>query len=289
MLNRGRRVLEAALPIFRGRGDLLGESAILNNLSILNFYAGKIGEAQLELLETALKLDRQAGSLWGECIALSNLGHRYLRLGQYEKAAACHRKTLQIRRELGNPDRAASSLRHLGVVAARQGKFEKALDFFHQSVQAAQESDNCMAQALTQLQEGVVLTEIGRLTAAERSLRKARAALRSVSSSGYLLEVEAGLIQLALAQGNRSEAGSRAVALYPRLNGKPFKTSDTPEFIFWACYQGLKAAADPRATAVLKQAKSFLQTQLDMIQADSLRQSFLENVPYNRKIWECAE
>jgi hypothetical protein len=57
----------------------------------------------------------------------------------------------------------------------------------------------------------------------------------------------------------------------------------------WACYEALAASGDPRAVRVFQRAYTTLMHQAEHITDDTLRQSFLHNVPTHRALLDALE
>jgi hypothetical protein len=97
-------------------------------------------------------------------------------------------------------------------------------------------------------------------------------------------EPQAGLAQIALAQGDHVQAHTLVETLLPMLLEHPCAAVHTPFYAYLVCYRVLKATDDPRAATVLQAAQRLLQEYADHITDDALRQSFLENVPTHREL-----
>ena len=282
-LEEGLQHLETALHQYRADGNLLLENAVLNNLFLFRYCAYRLNESDLVRLEEVVRLNDQMGNRWGKSFALSNLGYSYIHLGQYEKAIFYHQQALHIRRVLGNPGRMAISSRGLGMAAAQQGNVEKALTFLQQALRWARQGDSYSDVAAVQLELGKVLAEAGRLAEARDVYDQARLVLKN-DTSFVSLKLEAGLIHLALLEEQRERAAERAAAVCKHLDDPVFLMTAASAWMLWICYQALADYEPALADRALAKAFALVQTQLDNLRTETLRCSFVENVPHHRAI-----
>ena len=100
----------------------------------------------------------------------------------------------------------------------------------------------------------------------------------------------AGLADAALAQGDLSRAQAHAAEILTHLQaGLALPSWGRPFWIRLTCYRVLKAAGDPCAGDILHQTYDLLMEYADGIGDETMRNSFLENVPWHREIvaeWE---
>ena len=97
-------------------------------------------------------------------------------------------------------------------------------------------------------------------------------------------EARAGLARVALNSGDLGGALAHVETILAHLEGQAFGGADEPLRIFLTCYRVLRAAADPRADGILRMAFELLHTRAAKLADESLRRTFLEQVPYHREI-----
>jgi len=116
-------------------------------------------------------------------------------------------------------------------------------------------------------------------------MRDAAAAIHSA----WQLDAVAGLAQVALAQADQASAllELRPILSHVAANGTLDGTVK-PRLIELTCHNVLAEANDPRACAWLKRADDALRAQANTIADPALRRSFLDNVPYHRKIVQAS-
>jgi hypothetical protein len=120
--------------------------------------------------------------------------------------------------------------------------------------------------------------------AAIKSYQEAIADYSKVGNPAAASEAQAGLAQIALAQGDRVQAQHWVDALLPVLEAQPNAGFTTPFFTYHTCYRVLTANQDRRAPAVLELGCCLLLDYAAGISDLALRRSFLENVAVHREL-----
>ncbi|MCC5896760.1 MAG: tetratricopeptide repeat protein [Phormidium sp. BM_Day4_Bin.17] len=77
---------------------------------------------------------------WRYIASLTSLGNAYKSLRRYPEAIACHKQSLDIKRDIGNRGSEAASLCNLGHACNALGRYEEAIAFYKQSLQISQET-----------------------------------------------------------------------------------------------------------------------------------------------------
>jgi hypothetical protein len=125
--------------------------------------------------------------------------------------------------------------------------------------------------------------------AAASAYRQAVSIYRQVGNVALAVEAQAGLAQVALAQGDRAQAQQLVEAVLPMLNDDTCGGCYTPFFIWLTCFQVLAANQDPRAVAILQRGHALLQIYAGAISNDGLRRSFLEQVRPHRVLQQAYD
>ena len=73
-------------------------------------------------------------SLYGMSWTLAGLAVTYHKLGDFAKAEEYYRRTLDVKRRLGDKRGAAWSLNSLGMIADMQGRYRDALSYEHEAM-----------------------------------------------------------------------------------------------------------------------------------------------------------
>jgi tetratricopeptide (TPR) repeat protein len=92
---------ETALELYRGQGDRVGESAVINNMSSCHSAAGD-HERSLELLHDAARLNTQIDDALGLAIAHYNLAETYGSLNQVSLAREYYQRYMDASARIGN-------------------------------------------------------------------------------------------------------------------------------------------------------------------------------------------
>lgn len=101
---------------------------------------------------------------------------------------------------------------------------------------------------------------------------------------GYVLECQAGLADLAAAEGNLDLAKSAAMEALNGLNDQSLAQANEPFRVYLSCFRAIRACQDGRANDLLATACRLLQERAAKMPDEVSRQAFLQNVPSNRKL-----
>jgi tetratricopeptide (TPR) repeat protein len=128
-LGAARRDFEAALTLFRSRGDAWNTSRALRNLAVAALREGKLAEARERFLE-CLRLQRELGDRWLIARTLNHLGDIARSLGDVADAERCYLESRAEEKILESRAHAAWALAGLGRVALAEGRNEPAARHF---------------------------------------------------------------------------------------------------------------------------------------------------------------
>jgi hypothetical protein len=128
-----------------------------------------------------------------------------------------------------------------------------------------------------------VRAAVGHWAAATAAFQHALDAFQRFGNRTLAAEPQAGLAQIALAQGDLAGAQAQIEALLPVLAEQPHAGYNDPFFIYVTCYRVLVATGDSRATALLQQGYELLQQDAAALDENS-RQRFLSAVPLHRTL-----
>jgi hypothetical protein len=175
------------------------------------------------------------------------------------------------------------------VEAYYAGEHEAALTYAEQAYQIIQIGEilNRRADALVIL--GHARAGMNHLAEAAEAYQEAILCCAKLGNTLLAIEPQAGLAQIALAQGNDAQAQTLVETILVALDGYPPPGLNEPFRVYLICYQFLMANHDPRAGTLLRSAHNLLQQYADQITDDALRHSFLTNVPVHRALQEAYE
>ena len=323
-VEEGRTLYNEALSIYRARGDLRGETAILNNLGALEQDAGNQA-ASRALLEQALARYRELGDdrgaakalnnlanaaadegAYGEALArygealhllelmgnsrgqsalLNNRGTVYWAVGRYAEAGAHYRRALRIYRESGNDQAVAETLANLALLAYSTGDYAAAVRTAEQAIAISESYDDISNLANAWTYRAKAHSAMGQLEAAEASLQSALRLRGEALRPGAVVELHAERAYLAhLRQQPQAALTLIEPVLAALLQDADLVNAEDPLRVHWICHEILSAAGDPRAAGVLERARATLLARADHLADPELRTSFLESIALHRAL-----
>jgi hypothetical protein len=140
--------------------------------------------------------------------------------------------------------------------------------------------------------QGHALSGLGHLVESAQAYHSALDILRAIGRPNKVTEPLAGLARVALASGDIAGASRHVESILSHLLTRTLEGTDEPLRVYLTCYHVLQAAGDPRADGILSTAYTLLHEQAGKITDETMRRSFLENVPYHREIvaaWAAAQ
>jgi len=275
--------LRQAEALDRQLGDLWGAAWTHNSLGLVLENMGHCDQA-IGHYQQALTLFQKAQDCWGESIALGNLGYIHSRVGMYEQASEYYRRDLRICREIGDRRGQSWTLDNLSLLACRQGRYADSHQYARQALQIAQDIQDRPLEGHIWIQIGRALAGLGRLSQAADAYRQAVTLQNELGLHPLAMEALAGLVRVALAQGDTVGALAHTEEILTYLDAHELDRTDDQIGIYLSCYRALQANCDPRATPLLERACRLLNTRVNRIGDADLRRSFLEAVGSHRDL-----
>ena len=279
---------QQSLLICRRIGNRLGEVSTLNNLGVVAFYEGDYAQA-LAYLEQTLDLRRLLGDRRGKGHALYNIGFLAISQGNYTSALELIEQALAIFQETGDRWGEADALQCLGAVAAVREGYVQALELYGQALAICRAIGHRRGEAL-------LLRSLGHLAADQRQAQEARRyyemalpLARELDLPGNVLECQAGLAEIAVAEGNTALALEAVAQVLASLNPQALAQANEPMRVFLSCLRVLQACQDQRANALLVTAYQLLQERAAKLPDEAGRQAFLHGIPSNRALLHAFE
>lgn len=172
----------------------------------------------------------------------------------------------------------------LALILAHQGDYQGASSTARQSLEFAQEFGNRVDQPLALLALGHSQAALGHWDAATDAYQTALTILRTLGQGHLLAEPQAGLVRVALAQGDLGNAHAQAVEILAAISQSQLDGTTEPILVYLTCYEALAALDDPQAPEVLRQAHALLQSFTATLPDLAMRQRFLSTVVAHRRI-----
>lgn len=276
-LNQAANYFYQSYEIARQIGDLRLQARPLANLGMAAIRRGDFLEAR-RYSEESLALARQIGARIGEALILGNLGFIEGSLGNYERASEYTEASLRISREIGSKYHETMGLVNLSSHLAALGQNEAAIRAAQNALTIAQQIGEHSGAAWAFTYLGHNFLELGRLTEAQQAYEHAVQIRLELDHRVLATEPIAGLAEIALRQGDVSQATHHVqeiLSLLERHNN--LDSTDDPIKVYAICWQVLRQTCDARAQQMLETAHALLQARAAQIPDETKRKEFLSS------------
>jgi ATP/maltotriose-dependent transcriptional regulator MalT len=220
----------------------------------------------------------------GEAVTLGNLGAAWLGLGDFEQATHDLESSLQLARSIGDRATECNSLINLAQVSHWRGNGVSASALSREALDIAAPMEAPDFEVFARIVLGDAESLQGKCESAASAYQHARWQAVEIGSP-LQHNATAGLIQVALAQGDIATAMQHVEALLPQLGtGDVLDGADSPRLIELTCYRALSRMGDARAAALLQSSYTALKARADALPDAVLRDGFLTRIPHHREI-----
>lgn len=282
----GAHNAEQALARARQLGDETLLALVLVYTAFCQIEAGDLARAAQLYLEQ-IAIARHLGDRHREAMGLVNLGPAYLRLGLYDEARAVIKQGLQVSEAVGARRLRAYNLASLCDACRLSGDRRAARILADQALVAMDEVGDAWGHAGMLMFLGWILEDAGDIPRAANNYRKAYPNLAGLGTPAVAHEALAGLARCALAQEQLDEARQHATELWTYLQVHGGASMSHPMRVYQTCADVFTALDDEgTAQAALDAGYGELMERAGRISDPAWRQSFLENVVYNRTLME---
>ena len=281
---------QAELALGRSLGYRLSEMSAQEGLARIARLRGDYATART-LLEQSLSTATELAFHYDEALFLAALIRLHCQLGDQTAAAAGQARLTQLLAQV----QLGKECRLYGYLAAAfkahyAGDKDTALAAAEEANQINQQGGEILFRLVdTALILGHVRAAAGQWEAAQSAFQEALTAFQQFTGThgvqALSAEPQAGLAQIALAQGDRGGALAQIEALLPVLAQEPHAGYNDPFFIYLTGYRVLAANRDPRAATLLQQGYDLLQQDAAALDEES-RERFLTNVTTHRDLVE---
>ncbi len=238
----------------------------------------------LDLLERALTILHELNDRRRSAITHTYLSRIYTTLGDYTQAQSWLDQAWQLADELRVPEIEEHVAFTTAILAHAQQQHTQALQAATQSWQLTQAGGDRFNQAKNLVLIGHAQAGLNQLTAAANAYQQSMQIYHAIAIPPLAVEAQAGLVRIALAQGDLAQVETLTTSIVRVLAEHPRAGLHEPFLIYLTCYQGLTAIQHPQAATVLQAGYDLLQTYADHITNSALRRSFLENVAVHREL-----
>ncbi|MFH2038344.1 MAG: tetratricopeptide repeat protein [Chloroflexota bacterium] len=306
-------------------GDRESESIMLGNLGNLSAQMGDL-KASRQYLEKALTINREIGNKYHEVITLHSMGMNCKEQGEYSKAIVFYDEAIELAIEYKIKNFEGSTFVQYGSVYDSLGDFKNAKKNYNSAIEIYREIEEgvdeskvfyqlgllfhhmgqdeksrqiCLevidksnkigdqeSEACAYMQLGNALVELGKIDDAEEAYDQSIAIRQKMGQGFKATEPQAGLARIALLHNRPGKALFHIEQILEFLQDHSLDGTDEPMRIYLTCYQVLKANKDIRASEILRTAHNLLLERVSLLEDETLRKSYLENVTANREIQE---
>lgn len=282
--DEARSNYEACLKNETEMGDRRGQAMAQGNLGIIAEIQGDFSSA-VDRFRRVREIFNEMGDRNSEARALAHIGLNANLQGDFTNSRSSYEAALEMYREIGDRQGQAWVQTMLCRLFVIEGDLEPAEALIREALDMFQKMGVQDMEASAWIVLAHVQESSGEYDKAAAAYQKGLDMFVSTGNESKGITAVAGLARVALAQGDRKEAGRRAHEIWQLARQEPIRASDDEPFaIYLSCYQVLRAVGDPEAGEVLHEAYRQLMYQAARISDPDKRQSFLENVPFNREI-----
>lgn len=322
----GREYYEQALALYQASGDRVGEGCMFMYLGVLAIQMGdyaavqsccergvaacrvtgdrgseggmslSLGATYLLLgnlvaarnyLEQGLAAFRFTGDRRAESIALRLMSEYFLTFGDFSGAQGWVEQTLTIARSVGDRNTELLVLIDQAYLCCALGHLDQAFEAIRQALAISQQTGERILEIAVHDFTGQVYLHLHEASQAREQFANARALAEELGYPAPLAKALGGLALAAVQLGDAAQARAALDQALPILAKNPTLDGVTTPFeALCQIGQSLLALGDARGAEIITDAYRRLQDRADKIADETMRRSYLENVPMNRKL--CA-
>jgi tetratricopeptide (TPR) repeat protein len=208
-------------------------------------------------------------------------------MGEYTKARTYLEMQLRVAREMGDLYGESYGCVNLSAVWGALGDYPAARRQAEQALALALKIGDRSGQAWALTYLGHSQLALNQADLAAKSYQRALDIRRELAQPVLATEPLAGLARTALADGDSGSAQGYTDEILAFLeNSGSLNGTDDPLRVYFACYQVLASAQDPRARSLLETARTQLIERARKIHDPAAQQVFLSQIEVNRLIEE---
>ena len=265
------------------------EAKALNNLAMAEGSLNGNFALARRYYEESYSISQAIGNRNGESVSLGNLGYITGMQGNFNAAISYHEKSLKVAREIGDPYQEIYTLINMSAVDCIQSNAKSARMNAQQAAELAQKvSDRSgVAWAMLYLGHACLLQDL--TEPAQNAFQESLRIREELDQPSLSMEPLAGLVAVGLAMDDLELSSLSAEKILDFLDADfPLDSVDEPIRVYYICYQYLEKKKDPRSAKILRQAKNLLEAQASKFSNEGDRQSYVENIPWRRVVWNAV-
>ncbi len=273
--------LEQALTCYRQLDQRQEEADVLSTLSHV-YQDDPVKVYQFTMQR--LRLAQRAGRIIDELHALHRLTILWLNVGEYAQTRECCLQALRLAEQMNSSHHAQLFLDFLGLAYHYLGDDITALHYLERMARLCKAAGDQRALAYALHWCGQVYLGRGELANAANCYTQAADIRRHYPQPHLVLQSQAGLARVRLAQGDNEDAWHLVDPIVEQLEELRHRDVEDATMLWLNCYQVLAANYDARTGAVLNHAHKLIQTRAAHISDPAIRQTFLQNISVNCQI-----
>ncbi|MEM7534141.1 MAG: tetratricopeptide repeat protein [Chloroflexota bacterium] len=265
-----------------GRKD--GTTMTLLNLGTIYCHQQGIYEQAKRYLEQSVRIAHEIGKMETKGRSLVFMGNIFNRVGQYQAAQLFIEEGLATFRQAGIYRQEKAYLKYLGEGLLVEGKLAQAQDHFQQSLTMSQEAQDDYTSVDTLTKLGWVAYQRCDYTQMRTFYHELSTAAQGRNAPHYQAESQAGTA-LAHALATHQWAEVEIAPCIDYIKNEPnLLIPNSPFRLHLLCYHLLTLMEEPYAETLMHIAYEQLQDLASLIEEETWRESYLENVPEHREV-----
>jgi predicted ATPase/class 3 adenylate cyclase len=277
---------EQGLAACRATGDRANEGGMSLSLGATYLLQGNLVAAR-RYLEQGLAAFRFTGTRRAESIALRLMSEYFLSFGDFSGAQGWVEQTLTIARSVGDRNTELLALIDQAYLDGALGHLDQAFETIRQALAISQQTGERILEISVHDFIGQVYLHLHEASQAREQFANARALAEELGYPAALAKALGGLALAAVQLGDTAQARAALDQALPILAKNPTLDGVTTPFeALCQIGQSLLALGDARGAEIITDAYRRLQDRADKIADETMRRSYLENVPMNQKL--CA-
>ncbi len=271
--------LEETLPIFQRSGHRYRETIVLGNLASIALMRGQLVSAERwgrEAVDNAHQLEE----LEAEANYSLVLGAVATLTSRFDVARSHLEKAISIAHEVLEEAIEGESLARMSTIELATGNLDEALALARRAVTAAADVASELDRGYTQQAHAHAAAAKGLWDEAEKAYTEAHRLFEILELDSLVRETTVGLAGVAAARGEVDAAVALIGPLLEHLDTTGLSQTWEPGEMLLSCHRILVEAGDPRAGAVLKQARAYLHQMAEEVGDPDLASGYLAYPPH---------
>ena len=264
-------------------GDTKNEAGVLAMRGMVSGESGLFSAAK-DAFYRALTLCQTIGYTVGEINVLGNLGVVYEGVGNYSEAEKVQLRARELSRTVGDREGESYALSNLALIYYKLGKLDSAELIALEALTYHDSLNDRRSEGFTRTYLAHTLSALGRVEEAHEQYHAAIDIRESLNEGHLVMDVLAGLAQIAHARNQSSLALEHAERVLNWVAENDVELMESPLDMYWRIFNVLIHYDSDRAADVLKRAKAHLERKANAIQDEAGRKAFVEEVTLHRSI-----